>query len=132
VKEKIELPRAKSLCFERFTELDCQLDYISGDRLRRADRLGEDTAHLDKVRRANRVNRLAEASHGLIEAPAKFRTKAQDERCSWCFCRFADAFEAEDAKLLHPIFGQAKGGDGQIENGLRAFPRRTTRMARAP
>ena len=124
MKEKIELPRAKAFGFQRFAELAGELACITGNCLSRADRLGKHTAYLDEVRRAYRINRFAEGSHGLIETAAKFGTKAQGERRAG-FCReFADAREAEDGQILHHGFGQTKGGDGQAENGLRAVSRR--------
>src|SRR3984893_8800807 len=82
VKEQIEAPRAETLGLECFAELANELVCIAGNGLRRADRLGEAAADLDEVRRANRINRLAEASHGLIEAAAKIGTEAQDKRRS--------------------------------------------------
>jgi hypothetical protein len=79
-----------------------------GNGFRRADRLGEDAAGLDEAWRANRVNWLAEAAHGLIETAAEFGADTQGERRAG-FCRqLADAFEAEDVKILHHSFGQAQ------------------------
>ena len=59
VKKQIEPPRAEALCLQRLAELAGELAGITGECLRRADRLGKDAAHLDEVGRANRINRLA-------------------------------------------------------------------------
>jgi hypothetical protein len=40
----------------------------------------QNAADLNKIRRANRINRLAKASHHLIETAAEFWTKALGER----------------------------------------------------
>jgi hypothetical protein len=124
MKQKVETPRAKSFGLEGLTELGDELGRVPCDCLRRADRLREDTADLNEIRRANRINRFTEASHGLIEAAAEFGTEAQDKRRAG-FCReFADALKIEDGQVLHHGFGQAQGGDGQVEDGRRTFSRR--------
>ena len=109
-----------------------ELARIAGDGLRRADRLGEGAAHLDQVRRADRLDRFGEASpwpgrdggrvRGRSAARAARGVLPRDRRCA----------RSRGRTNPPPWSGQAKGGDGQVENGIRAVSRRDDDRGTAP
>ena len=115
-------PRAEAFRLERLAELDDQLAGVAGDGLGRADRLGKGAAHLDEVRRAHRIDRLAEPSHGLIETAAEFGTEAQGERRAGFCQQIADALEAEDAKIIDHVAREPQRRDRQREIAVAFRP----------
>jgi hypothetical protein len=69
-KQQIEAPRSQSFRRECLAQRDDQLAGVAADGFGRADRLGEHAAHLDQVRQADRIDRLGETPHGLVEPAA--------------------------------------------------------------
>src|ERR1700731_3080218 len=67
MKQKVEAPRAEAFGLEGRTELGDELGRLTGNCLRRADRIGEDATSFNECRRANRVNRLPQGAPGLNE-----------------------------------------------------------------
>ena len=124
VKKQIEAFGAKAFGLQHLAQLDDKLAYIAGDRLGCGDGLAKTLAHLNKIGWTNGIDRLADTSHDLIEATAKFRTEAKRERRARLVHQFADTLEAQHAKTLDHIPGQTKRCDWQIANCGRAFARR--------
>ena len=82
VTEKIEPPRPEALPFQRCAERIDELADIAGDGFGRTDRLRKAAAGLDEIGRADRIDRIADASQRLIDATTEFGTEPQRQRCA--------------------------------------------------
>ena len=89
---------AEAACLQTFAELGDELADVTGDGLCRADRLGEGTAYLYEIGRADRLDKFGCNAQGLIQTSAQFGAEAKSERRARLRQKIADRSEAERAQ----------------------------------